>query len=147
LLQADAQLIHVAGLGCRRGCTCAQLFDLLQQALRPHGLQPADLNGLASSSHKRDEPGLCQLAEQLCLPIAWLPASQLNDYHQRLGQTSALSLQITGSAGVAEASALAQAEALSGQRAELLGAKLRSANATCALARAQFLEKLFLEIQ
>jgi cobalt-precorrin 5A hydrolase len=116
------------------------LLDLLQQALRPHGLQPADLSGLASSSHKRDEPGLRQLAEQLSLPIAWLPASQLNDYHQRLGQTSALSLQITGSAGVAEASALAQAEVLSGQRAELLGAKLRSANATCALARAQLLE-------
>jgi cobalt-precorrin 5A hydrolase len=116
------------------------LLDLLQQALRPHGLQPADLSGLASSSHKRDEPGLRQLAEHLNLPLVWLSASQLNDYHQRLGQTSALSLQITGSAGVAEASALAQAEALSGQRAELLGAKLRSANATCALARAQLLE-------
>lgn len=142
MIQAGGQLIHVGGLGCRRGCSRAQLFDLLQQTLRPHGLQPADLSWLASSSHKQDEPGLRQLAEQLHLPIAWLPASQLSHYHERLRQTSALSLQITGSAGVAEASALAQAEVLSGQRAELLGEKLRSANATCALARAQLLETL-----
>lgn len=106
----------------------------------PHGLQPRDLDALASSSHKQDEPGLRQLAEQLCLPIAWLPASQLGPYHQRLRQTSALSLQITGSAGVAEASALAQVELLSGQRGELLGEKLRSANATCAIAAAPITE-------
>lgn len=138
--QSGAQLVYVAGLGCRRGCSSAQLFELLQQALAPHGLQPSDLGALASSNHKQDEPGLRQLAEQLCLPIAWLPASQLSPYHERLRQTSVLSLQITGSAGVAEASALAQVEVLSGQRGELLGEKLRSANATCALARAQLLE-------
>ncbi|MGB4072259.1 cobalamin biosynthesis protein [Pseudomonas sp.] len=142
MTQSGAQLIHVAGLGCRRDCSSVQLFELLQQALAAHGLQPADLNALASSSHKQAEPGLRQLAEQLSLPIAWLPASQLSPYHQRLRQTSALSLQITGSAGVAEASALAQVELLSGQRGELLGEKLRSATATCALARAQLLEIL-----
>lgn len=136
MVQSGAQRIHVAGLGCRRGCSSAQLFELLQQALAAHGLQPADLSALASSSHKQDEPGLRQLAEQLRLPIAWLSANQLSHYHQRLRQPSALSLQITGSAGVAEASALAQVEVLSGQRGELLGEKLRSATATCALARA-----------
>lgn len=140
MAQPDAQLVYVAGLGCRRGCSSAQLFELLQQTLTPHGLQPSDLDALASSSHKQDEPGLRQLAEQLCLPIAWLPASQLSLYHERLRQTSALSLQITGSAGVAEASALAQVELLSGQRGELLGEKRRSANATCAIAVAPIME-------
>ncbi len=136
MVQSGAQRIHVAGLGCRSGCSSAQLFELLQQALAAHGLQPDDLSALASSSHKQDEPGLRQLAEQLHLPIAWLSANQLSHYHQRLRQPSALSLKITGSAGVAEASALAQVEVLSGQRGELLGEKLRSATATCALAKA-----------
>lgn len=133
-------LIYVAGLGCRRGCSREQLLHLLEQALALQGLQPGDLIGLASSEHKRDEPGLRQLAEQLHLPLVWLSASQLDAYQSRLSQPSALSLQMTGSAGVAEACALAQAESLSGARAELLCAKIRSASATCALAFAPIVE-------
>lgn len=132
--------LYVAGLGCRRGCSREQLLQLLQQALAQQALQLADLSSLASSEHKRDEPGLRQLADYLQLPLALLPATALAGQHARLSQTSALSLQITGSAGVAEASALAQAEALSGRRAELLGGKIRSTHATCALAVATFLE-------
>lgn len=141
MIQSGVRLIYVAGLGCRRGCSSAQLFELLQQALATHGLQPADLSALASVEHKRGEPGLQQLAEQLNLPLLWLSASQLAAYQSRLSQSSALCLQVTGSAGVAEASALAQAEMLSGQRAELLGEKLRSATATCAMAVTPMMEK------
>lgn len=126
--------LYVAGLGCRRGCAVSQLLELLLQSLHEHGLQPGDLAALASSTHKHDEAGLRQLAEQLQLPLLWLSAEQLAGYHNSLSQHSPLSLQITGSAGVAEASALAQAEALSGARAELLCAKRSNANATCAIA-------------
>lgn len=133
-------VIYVAGLGCRRGCSREELLHLLEQALALHGLQPDDLLGLASSEHKREEPGLCLLAEQLNLPLVWLSTSQLDAYQSRLRQPSALSLQVTGSAGVAEASALALAERLSGGRAELLCDKIRSASATCALAFAPIVE-------
>lgn len=89
---------------------------------------------LASSTHKAGETGLLALAEHLQLPLVWLSAEQLAPYDGALSNPSLLSKQLTGSAGVAEASALAGAEQATGQKARLLGAKLRSANATCALA-------------
>ncbi len=128
----------VAGLGCRKGCSAEELERLLLQALALHGLSVSALDWLASSAHKTNEPGLLQLAERLQLPIRWLPASQLADQDAALSAHSALSRQVSGSAGVAEASALAQAAAASGQPARLLCSKLRSDNATCALACAPF---------
>lgn len=127
---------HVVGLGCRRGCAMGELLELLEQTLHPLGLQLADLDCLASSAHKAGEAGLQELAEHLQLPLALLPAEQLALYHERLSRHSELALRITGSAGVAEASALAQAEVLTGGRAELLCAKRSSARATLAIARA-----------
>lgn len=125
---------HVVGLGCRRGCALAELLDLLQRTLGELGLQTSDLACLTSSTHKQDEAGLQQLAEHLRLPLVLLPAERLSAYHERLSQHSPLALRITGSAGVAEASALAQAEALGGARAELLCRKRSSASATLAIA-------------
>lgn len=125
---------HVVGLGCRRGCSMGELLELLEQTLRQQGLQAADLDCLASSAHKADEAGLRELAEHLGLPLALLPAVRLARYHERLSRHSVLSLRITGSAGVAEASALAQAEALTGGRARLLCARRSSARATLAIA-------------
>lgn len=110
------------------------LLELLQITLRQCGLQLADLSALASSASKQHEPGLLRLAEHLYLPLAFLPAEHLARYHERLTEPSAASLQATGSAGVAEASALAQAEALSGRPARLLVSKRKSARATLALA-------------
>lgn len=127
---------HVVGLGCRRGCAMAELLELLQQTLGELGLQSSDLACLASSTHKQDETGLQQLAEHLRLPLVLLPAEQLSRYHERLSRHSELALRTTGSAGVAEASALAQAETLSGARAELLCEKRSSASATLAIATA-----------
>jgi cobalt-precorrin 5A hydrolase len=124
----------VVGLGCRRGCTLAELRELLRQTLDELGLQASDLACLASSTHKQGEPGLQQLAEHLRLPLVLLPAEQLGAYHERLSGHSRLALHLTGSAGVAESSALAQAEALRGGHAELLCTKRRSASATLAIA-------------
>lgn len=127
---------HVAGLGCRRGCSMGELLALLEQTLEQLGLQVADLDCLASAAHKAGEAGLHQLAEHLRVPLVLLPAEQLGRYHERLSRHSNLSLRITGSAGVAEASALAQAEVLTGGRAKLLCAKRSSARATLAIATA-----------
>ncbi len=117
-----------------------QLLKLLQQALRNHHLNISNLSALASSSHKQDEPGLQQLAAHLQLPLLFAPAEQLSLYSSRLTQHSSLSLRITGSAGVAQASALAVTERLSAGRAELLGERLNNASATCAIAAATPLE-------
>ncbi|MFZ3182632.1 MAG: cobalamin biosynthesis protein [Pseudomonas sp.] len=132
--------LYIAGLGCRRGCSMQQLLELLLQALDQHHLNISDLSALASSSHKQGESGLQQLAMHLQLPLLFASAEQLSAYAERLTQHSPLSLRITGSAGVAQASALALAERLSTRRAELIGERLNSANATCAIAAAANLE-------
>lgn len=137
LIRQPSRALHVAGLGCRRGCSRVELEHLLHQVLQQHEIALEALDCLASSAHKAGETGLLELAEHLQLPLVWLSAEQLAPYDGALSSHSLLSKQLTGSAGVAEASALAQAERASGQNAQLLGAKLRSANATCALAVAR----------
>jgi cobalt-precorrin 5A hydrolase len=126
--------LHVAGLGCRKGCSRIELEALLYRALREHGLTIETLSCLASSDRKTNEPGLHELAAHLQLPLAWLSATQLAPYDESVSECSPLSKTLTGSAGLAEASALAQAEIVSSQKAQLLCRKMRSANATCALA-------------
>ena len=126
--------LYVAGLGCRKGCSRTELEALLHRALRAHGLPIEALSCLASSERKANEQGLCELAAHLQLPLALLSAAQLTPYDASVSECSPLSKTLTGSAGLAEASALAQAEILSRREARLLCRKMRSANATCALA-------------
>lgn len=117
-----------------------QLLALLEQTLDKHQLNIAHLSALASSSHKQHEAGLLQLATHLQLPLLLVPPQQLARYNDRLSQHSALSLHITGSAGVAQASALAHAERLAYGRTELLGERCNTASATCAIAVINTLE-------
>jgi cobalt-precorrin 5A hydrolase len=132
--RAPTKPLYVAGLGCRRGCSMQQLLELLEQSLSKYQLNIGHLSALASSGHKQHEAGLLQLATHLQLPLLLVPAPQLARYNERLSQHSALSLQITCSAGVAQASALACAERLAYGRAELLGERSNTATATCAIA-------------
>jgi cobalt-precorrin 5A hydrolase len=121
----------VAGLGCRRGCSVDELRSLLMQCLAEAGASPDALVALASSEAKAAEPGLMALAERLALP---LQVDILAAHEGRLSQPSERVREASGSPGVAEAAALAQAEALFAGRAFLLIDKRRSASATCALA-------------
>ena len=130
---SDAGLI-VAGLGCRRGCRAAELEQLLRAALASLQLPLDALGALASSAHKRHEPGLLQLAAQLRLPLLWCNEQQLQaQAGQLLSDSAATRL---GLPAVAEASALAAASLRSGRPARLLLGKQRSASATLALAQA-----------
>lgn len=123
----------VAGLGCRSGCSVNDVLSLLLHSLQAHGLTVDNLAGLASVTHKRDEPGLLALAEQLGLQLNCFSAEELQPY-QHAVQGSPLTLAATGSPAVAEPSALALAERLGDQPARLLGEKTRNPSATCALA-------------
>lgn len=127
----------VAGLGCKRGCPADELHGLLQSCLAEAGASSAVLVALASTESKVAEPGLMALAERLGLPLYGLPVERLAAQEGRLSQPSEQVREAVGSAGVAEAAALAQAESLFGGRAALLIDKRRSASATCALACVQ----------
>ncbi|MCQ4297384.1 cobalamin biosynthesis protein [Pseudomonas stutzeri] len=130
----SGESLLVAGLGCRKGCSRVELEALLHRALRDHGLTTVALSSLASSEIKANEPGLQALAAHLRLPLALLSATQLAPYDAAVSEHSPRSKALTGSAGLAEASALAQADLMGSQKARLLCRKLRSANASCALA-------------
>jgi len=123
----------VAGLGCRSGCSVEDLSTLLIHSLQAHGLTVDNLKGLASITHKQNEPGLQALAERLGMQLNCFSAEELQPYQHRV-QGSPLTLAATGSPAVAEPCALALAERLGGQPARLLGGKNHSASATCALA-------------
>jgi len=127
--------LYVAGLGCERGCPSEVLAELMQQTLDAHGLNIDCLHGLASIGLKSDEVGMLELAQQLALPVHFFSAEHLGRYEDRLTQRSEIVFRETGCYGVAEAAALAQAEALSGGPAELVIAKHKNARATFALAR------------
>ncbi|HSB95307.1 MAG TPA: cobalamin biosynthesis protein [Spongiibacteraceae bacterium] len=132
---------YYAGLGCRSGCSEISLRRLLEQALQDHGLTLDLLDGLATIDSKRNEPGLQALAQSLHLPLTFFSTQQLAQFDDRLSETSAITLRITGSTSVAEASALALAELAlarqgSGRRGQLIIAKRKNADATFALAGA-----------
>ncbi|WP_425917868.1 cobalamin biosynthesis protein [Pseudomonas sp. GWSMS-1] len=123
----------VAGLGCRSDCSLEDLSTLLLDSLQAHGLTVDNLAGLASITHKRDEPALQALAKRLGLQLSCFSSEELQPY--QLGvQGSPITLAATGSPAVAEPCALALAERLGDQPARLLGGKTRNASATCALA-------------
>lgn len=122
----------VAGLGCRRGCAQDELLDLLTHSLAQYGLTVDNLAGLASIVHKRDEPGLHELAAHLKLELKFFTPDDLIPY-QSTHPANLLTQSTTGSPAVAEPCAQALATCL-GSRAQLLGLKNRSASATCALA-------------
>jgi len=122
----------VAGLGCRRDCPQHDLLALLIHSLAQHDLTVDNLVGLASITHKRDEPGLHQLANHLNLELTFFTPEALTLYQSEKAG-SALTQSVTGSPAVADPCALALATRL-GTAASLLGEKIRTANATCALA-------------
>lgn len=124
----------VAGLGCRRGCTLDELRSLLQATLAEAGLDESNLTALASAALKADEEGLTALAAALDLPLMLFTVQELTACEKRLEQPSEVVRTTTGSASVAEAAALLQAEAQGGSSAQLLVSKRRSEQATCALA-------------
>lgn len=128
--------VTIAGLGCRRGCAAAELRELLEQTLAQLALPLSALHGLASSTRKRDEVGLLQLAADLGLPLDFYSAEQLAPYELQLSESSARVRELTGSASVAEASALACAAERTGRAATLIYRKQRSAAATLAIATA-----------
>lgn len=124
----------VAGFGCRQGCTAAELGALLEACLAEAGVPAASLAALATREDRALEPGLRALAAERNLPFQGVAPEVLNALEARLNQPSERVRALAGSAGVAEAAALALADRLGQRPAWLVLDKRRSARATCALA-------------
>jgi len=131
----NRQNVIAAGIGCRAGCSAEQVLELLLRTLAAQGRALGDVQALCTADFKRSEPGLVHAAEQLHKPLLPLPLLELQ---RQAGSTLSHSARIAERYGlpcIAEAAALAGAASLSpGGHARLLGPRLASKSATCALA-------------
>ncbi len=121
------------GLGCERDATPVELSELVRSTLAAHRLSPQAVACVVSLDLKEDEKAIHALAAELDVPARFFSAERLAGEEHRLANPSPVVRRAVGIAGVAEAAALAAA----GPDAELIVAKIKSARATCAVARAR----------
>ncbi|MGJ8622667.1 MAG: precorrin-3B C(17)-methyltransferase [Yoonia sp.] len=118
------------GVGCARNCDPAELSDLVEEVLADAGVSPAAIHSVNTITLKADEPAIIELAARLDVPLRLFEADALEAQTPRLENPSDVVFAEVGTHGVSEAAALAQA----GDAADLMVAKRKTANATCALA-------------
>lgn len=137
---------YAMGMGCERGCSVEHLHEHYLNTLANAGLNPSDISSLHSIDIKHDEVGLIELAKRLNLPFVTHSAEQLNKVDHLLATRSDYIFKTVGVYGVAEAAALygvSQHSTSSGTakpetEPELVQIKLKTAKATCAIARNYF---------
>ena len=127
--------VYTVGMGCARGCTVDHLWSLLSECLSDVDLTLAQISSLGSIDIKADEQGLIQLAGDTGVPYSTFTVDQLSSVENQLSTKSDYVFQTVGVYGVAESAALVAAAELTGQGAELVLSKQKSARATCAIAR------------
>lgn len=94
----------VAGIGCRRGVSSAEILHALGHVFATHGLAPASLAALASVDLKANETGLLEAAQKLNLPLTFLDRAKLA--HVDVPNPSATVRKKIGVDSVCEAAAL-----------------------------------------
>ena len=120
------------GVGCVRGAEPGELIALARETLASANLAPGAVACVVSIDLKADEAAVHAVAEDLGVPARFFDSKRLERETPRLVNPSLAVYRETGCHGVAEGAALAAA----GAAAELIVAKRKTANATCAIARA-----------
>lgn len=120
----------VAGIGTRKGVDAAEVLALIERALAEARIGKTLLSALATVEAKAAEPGIVAAAAALGLQL--LPIADTAMQVELGGITqSSCSARLFGVSSVSEAAALAAA----GPGAALILPRIKSAKATCALAR------------
>ena len=120
----------VAGVGFRRGTSADEIERVVRLALGMFDLPAERLEALASDSEKATEAGFPEAARRLSV---WPVACTVADLDRVAGQVltrSKLVLEAKGLPSIAEASALVVA----GRNGRLLGTRVATERATCAIA-------------
>lgn len=125
----------VAGVGCSRGASAAEILELLRSSLREAGLSEKSVAYLASVEAKRDEAGLHEAARELGVEVRFHLAGKLAGIE--VPNPSEAAQRAVGTPSVSEAAALAGGGGL-------LVEKRKSANATVAVARRPVRGRLYL---
>ncbi|ARO30567.1 cobalamin biosynthesis protein [Rhizobium sp. NXC14] len=122
---------HVLGLGCERGAQPAEVLALAFEALKAAGIGADELAAVASIGSRRQEAAIWSVARHFAVPARFFDAPRLERETPRLRNPSAVVFARVGCHGVAESAALAAI----GDDAELVLGKIKSAQATAAVAR------------
>jgi cobalt-precorrin 5A hydrolase len=120
----------VAGVGFRRVTSADEIEKVVLMALGVFHLAPERLDAIATESAKATDPAFSEAARRLS---ATPSACTVDDLDRVAGQVltpSKLVLATKGVPSIAEASALVGA----GRNARLLGTRVATAGATCAVA-------------
>ena len=120
----------VAGIGCRKGVSVAEVLAALDAALSAHGVSRTQIDALASLPQKHGELALADVASLLERPLILADETAFNATEKKTLTRSEASLAATGHGSAAEAAALAVA----GPTARLLGPRIAIGAVTCAVA-------------
>nr|WP_256995779.1 precorrin-3B C(17)-methyltransferase [Halomicronema hongdechloris] len=101
------------GVGCERGTAQALIAQAIEQICGHYGLAVDAIAGLASLELKADEPGLVALCQDHHWPLQLFSSAHLSTI--QVPHPSAVVAQAVGTPSVAEAAALAAAQASSAQ--------------------------------
>ena len=120
----------VAGVGFRRGTSAEELERVVRLALRSFAVPADHLQAIATESDKAAEPCLPKLAKRLSASIVACSLSELAGMTGRVPTPSRRVIQAKGVPSIAEAAALVAA----GRNGRLLGNRVATRRATCAIA-------------
>lgn len=119
----------VAGVGCRREITADDLEKAVRMALGMFQLTER-LDAVATEAEKAADPAFVEVARRLSASLVACTVDELDKAGGQVLTRSKRVLEAKGVPSIAEASALVVA----GRNARLLGARVATASATCAIA-------------
>jgi cobalt-precorrin 5A hydrolase len=124
------QAMIIAGIGCRKATSAADIEALITAALTLTGFTRDALDLVATSAEKGTEAGIAAAASALGVPLVIVPGADLAAAGTRTVTRSERVLALAGVPSVAEAAALAAG----GDTAWLIAPRIALNGATCALA-------------
>ena len=121
---------YALGLGCARGCDVNEMWALVQKTLAEAGIAEGAVACVGSLDLKGDEPAMIETAARMGVPFRVFTAAELEAQTEQLANPSDVVFAEVGCHGVSEAAALALGNG------ELVVERTKTANATCAVVRA-----------
>jgi cobalt-precorrin 5A hydrolase len=129
---AVGEAMIVAGIGCRRGTSAAEIETAIAAALAQAGLANHKLDLVATAAFKGDEPGIVAAAAARGVDLILIAQGDLERAGGRATRSRRVA-ELVGVGSVAEAAALAAG----GPAARLVLRRIAIGPATCALARSE----------
>ena len=99
----------VAGIGCKRGKSCEDIYNGLKKSLDEFNLDISRVTMLTSAEIKKDEKGILKLSEKLNIPVNFVELDKLKLFKSNNIQKSEFVKSKFGIDGVCEPSALIMA--------------------------------------